>query len=403
MKLIANGRVLRILPLIVSGFVIAVLLSGADIPCDPPPVLAVETFATGLDQPIFLGSAPNDRERVYVIERETARVIIFKNGVRLAKPFLNLADRVGSEQPEQGLLGLAFHPRYPTKRLVFVNYTDKNGNTVVERFKIRKHRDKATRKKSKRILSFPQTAANHNGGMIAFGPNDNYLYIATGDGGGPGDPLGNGQRLDTMLGKILRIDIRAGSAIPYKIPPTNPFVNDPNALDEIWAYGLRNPWRFSFDRQTGDLYIADVGQEFREEIDFQPAASTGGENYGWNVAEGFACLGGAGTCGTNPGFAPPIHDYDHSTGRSVTGGYVYRGAAVPCLQGSYFFGEFSLGRVWSFRYDGASLTDFAERTAEFDPPGPDTLANITSFGEDGEGELYIVTYGGTVYKVVEAP
>lgn len=374
-----------------------------ELPCDTPPDLAVELFASGLDQPLFLGSAPGDSERLYVIERARARIILFKNGQRVAKPFLNLSDRVGAAQPEQGLLGFAFHPNYPEKRFIFVNYTDVNGDTVIERFRVRKHLDKARRDKSKPILAYDQTGNNHNGGMLIFGPNDKYLYIASGDGGGSNDPFGHGQRLDTLLGKILRINIRAGKGVPYKIPPDNPFVNDPNALDEIWSYGLRNPWRMSFDRETGDLYIGDVGQGAREEIDFQPASSMGGENYGWVVAEGFSCLGGTGTCGTNPGFTPPIHDYPRDVGRSVTGGYVYRGSAMPCLQGTYFFGDYSLGRVWSFRYDGATISEFTERTAELDPPGPNTLGNVASFGEDANGELYIVTYGGAIYKIVEAP
>jgi glucose/arabinose dehydrogenase len=368
---------------------------------DVLPALAVEVFATGLDQPTFLGSAPGDMERLFAIERATARIILFKNGQRASKPFLNLSDRVGASQPEQGLLGFAFHPQYPAKRFIFVNYTDVNGDTVIERFRIRKHLDKARRNKSKDILAFDQTGSNHNGGMLAFGPLDDYLYIASGDGGGSNDPFGHGQSLDTLLGKILRIDIRSGKKAPYKIPSSNPFVGNPNALDEIWAYGLRNPWRFGFDRLTGDLYIGDVGQSAREEIDYQPASSNGGENYGWNVAEGFACLGGTGACGTNPGFTPPIHDYPRDIGRSVTGGYVYRGSAIPSLQGTYVFGDFSLARVWSFKYNGTTLSEFIERTNELDPPGPETLGNVASFGEDAAGELYIVTYGGTIYRIIE--
>jgi len=368
----------------------------------PPPVLTVKTFATGLEQPTFLGSAPGDPERVYVSERATGHIVLFKNGVRMEEPFLDLSDRIGAAEQEQGLFGFAFHPRYPVNRYIFVNYTDMNGDTVVERFEINEDLDTANPGTGHPILAIEQPTPGHNGGMIAFGPLDHYLYIATGDGGPQGDPQDNAQRLDSPLGKILRIDVLSGTDVPYIIPPTNPFEGDPNALGEIWAYGLRNPWRFSFDRVTGDLYAGDVGWGSREEIDFQSAASGGGENYGWRVAEGFACRRGSGTCGTDPGFIPPIHDYAREIGRSVTGGYVYRGEAMPSLRGTYFFGDFVLGRVWSFRYDGSSLSEYTERTSELQPPGEDPLALITSFGEDARGEIYIVTYGGTIYKIVEA-
>ncbi len=389
--------------LLTSGLVAPEIPTDAAVSRDPSPtpVLAVETFATGLDQPVFVGSPPGDPDRILIVERETRRIIIFKNGVRLPKPYLNLADRAGATEPEQGVLGFAFHPDYPRRRQIYVNYTNKDGDTVIERFKVRKHLNKARRKKCKLILTIHQSAPNHNGGMLAFGPNK-YLYIGTGDGGGAEDPLGHGQSLDSLLGKILRIDVRAPRDIPYRIPPSNPFVNDANARDEIWAYGLRNPWRFSFDRLMGDLFIGDVGQEAREEVDFQRSDSPGGENYGWNAAEGLACRGGAGTCGSDFGLVPPIYDYAHpGAGRAVTGGYVYRGSAIPALQGTYFFGDYMMGHIWTFRYDGTSISEFADRTAQMAPP--DGFGYIASFGQDAAGELYVASYfTGTVFKIVPA-
>ena len=365
--------------------------------------LTVETVASGLIQPTFLGSGPGDPDRLYVLERTTGKVKLIKNGVVAPKPFLNLGSKINSDVSERGLLGFAIHPYYPAKRFAYVNYTDLNGDSVIERYRIRKSRDRANRNSVKPILKIDQTTDIHHGGMLAFGPLDKYLYISSGDGGPANDPDHHAQDLGVLLGKILRIDVDTGKARSYKIPSTNPFVGTPGARGEIWAYGLRNPWRLSFDRMTGDMYIGDVGQGAREEVDFQLASSTGGENYGWRIAEGFACRGGSGTCGTNPGFTPPIHDYNRTVGQCVTGGYVYRGSAIPSLQGTYFFADFVQGKVWSFRYTGGTVTEFTERTSELDPPGDATLGMISSMGEDANGELYIVNYGGFVFRIVAAP
>jgi glucose/arabinose dehydrogenase len=235
--------------------------------------------------------------------------------------------------------------------------------------------------------------------MLAIGPNDGYLYIATGDGGGANDPDGNAQNLDSLLGKLLRIEVDGGPA--YHIPGDNPFQGHAGMRGEIWAYGLRNPWRFSFDRTTGDLYLGDVGQGAREEIDFQPASSGGGENYGWDVAEGFACTGGVGSCGTDPGFTPPILDYGRELGRSVTGGYVYRGTAIPEFEGMYFFADFATARVWSLRYDGVSPVVYTEWNVKVQDGSGLDLRTISSFGEDGAGELYLLDYGdGELFRIV---
>jgi Glucose / Sorbosone dehydrogenase len=248
------------------------------------------------------------------------------------------------------------------------------------------------------IITIAQPYANHNGGMLAFGPNDGYLYIGMGDGGGSNDQDGRAQDPGQLLGKMLRIDVDGGS--PYAIPPSNPFAGPGLPLDEIWAIGTRNPWRWSFDRLTGDLFIGDVGQGQREELDFQPASSPGGENYGWRCMEGFRCTGWSGCTCNDSSLTLPIFDYTHSDGCSVIGGYVYRGCAVPDLQGTYFFADYCSARIWSFRYDGSAMTEFQERTTELDPSGSPSIGSITSFGEDGLGELYIVDQGGELFKIV---
>lgn len=372
------------------------------IPTEPSysggPAIGTELIASGFDQPVFVGGPPGDPRRLLVLERRTGRIYLIKDGVRVSRPFLSIPGKTGEYDGEMGLLGLAFHPNYQRNRFFYVNYTNTIGDTVIERYKARRSFNRARKGSAKLILTYDQPYTNHNAGVLAFSPIDGYLYVPTGDGGSGNDPANRAQSLDTLLGKILRIDVNSGN--PYAIPPDNPFVGNPDALPEIWAYGVRNPWRASFDRQTGDLYFGDVGQDHREEIDFQPVSSSGGENYGWKIAEGFACRGGTGTCGDDPGLTPPIHDYDHGDGVAVVGGFVYRGSAIPSLQGTYFFADHTLGRVWSFRHNGSVISEFQERTAELEPPGDSVINNVPSFGEDANGELYIVDYSGEIYKIV---
>jgi len=349
------------------------------------PSLAVVT--SGLSSPLFLTAPPGD-DRLFIVEK-TGRIRIVKNGALLATPFLDIGSQV-SNGGEQGLLGLAFHPQYGQNGIFVVNYTDPNGDTRVSRFAVSANPDLADGGSEQLVLAVPQPFTNHNGGMLAFGP-DGYLYIGLGDGGSGGDPQGNGQDRTTLLGSILRIDIDGST--PYAIPATNPYASSQTFRREIWAYGVRNPWRFSFDRTTGDLYTADVGQGAREEVDFQPASSAGGENYGWNIMEGSICFSPSSGCNQS-GLTLPVLDYDHSQGCSITGGYVYRGSAIPALQGRYLYGDFCSGWVRSFRMQGGQAV---ERT-EWPTLAPG--GSILSFGEDSQGELYVLSGSGSVYRIV---
>ena len=345
------------------------------------------TVASGLDFPLDVAAARNDASRLYVAEK-TGRIRLIENGQLVATPFLDLSALVSGDT-EQGLLGLVFHPSYPTDPRFFVNYTNLAGDTRVVSYRVSANPDVADPSSATTILAVDQPFANHNGGGLAFGP-DGFLYVALGDGGGANDPSGNGQSLATLLGKLLRIDV---GAVPYAVPPSNPFVGVTAARAEIWAFGLRNPYRFSFDRSTGDLYIGDVGQSAREEIDFASAASDGGENYGWDRTEGTLCTGG-GTCDTS-GITFPVTEYGHDDGCSVTGGYVYRGADVPALRGHYFYGDFCSGFVRSLRISGGAATERRE-WPELAPDG-----QITSFGEDAAGELHLTVADGRLLRVVE--
>jgi glucose/arabinose dehydrogenase len=361
--------------------------------------LHTERVASGLFRPLFVASPPGDTSRLFIVEQNTGRIKILTGGAVLPTPFLDIGHLITSSGNEQGLLGLAFHPVYSSNGYFFVDYTDTLGNTAVARYKVSGDPNQAEPESGFVILNVAQPFANHNAGMLAFGPGDGYLYIGLGDGGSAGDPGNRAQDDGELLGKILRIDVDGGS--PYAIPPDNPFVGAGDPLDEIWAKGLRNPWRFSFDRITYDLYIADVGQSLYEEIDFQDSSSSGGENYGWRLMEGDHCYNPPIDCDPG-GLTYPIHVYTHggSPGRcSVTGGYVYRGGAIPGLQGTYFFADYCSGQIWSFRYDGNNLTEFADRTSELDPGSGMSIDQISSFGEDAAGELYIVDLDGEVYKI----
>ena len=355
--------------------------------------LTTTVVASGLSSPVFITFPPGDTERIFIVQ-QGGRVRIVKNGSLLPGNFLNLQGRV-SCCGERGLLGLAFHPDYDSNGFFYVNYTDSSGNTVIARFQVTANPDSANFSSRQILLTVTQPYSNHNGGWIGFGPSDGYLYIALGDGGSGGDPQNRAQNPLTLLGKMLRIDIDTSQG--YKIPPSNPFADSTGTLKEIWALGLRNPWRNSFDRLTGDLYIADVGQGAWEEVDFQPFSSTGGENYGWRLKEGDHCFNPPDSCDTLTGLTDPIYEYPHTDGCSITGGYLYRGCAIPDLQGTYFFGDYCNGRVWSFRYNGIDTSEFQERTSELGVG----FFNISSFGEDALGELYIVGHNnGIIYKIV---
>lgn len=338
----------------------------------------------GLDRPVGLFNADDGSGRLFVLE-QPGTIRIIKDGEVLPTPFLNIVDEVGSGGSEQGLLGLAFHPNYTENGHFYVNYTDHNGNTVIARFNVSDNPDQADPASEVQLLGVEQPFANHNGGMLAFGP-DGYLYLGLGDGGSAGDPFGNAQSLDTLLGKILRIDVDAGD--PYGIPPDNPYANG-GGRPEIWAYGLRNPWRFSFDRLTNDLYIGDVGQNQWEEIDFLPAGSPGGANFGWNYREGLHPYEGSPPAGLN--LIDPVAEYDHSQGCSVTGGYVYRGPDLPDWSGVYLYGDYCSGLVWGLLH----LPDGSWQNARLFESG----ARITSFGQDQAGEIYLVDHQGRIYRL----
>ncbi|NNF13621.1 MAG: glucose dehydrogenase [Gemmatimonadetes bacterium] len=349
--------------------------------------LALEVVTDEVASPVGLASPPGDASRIFVLE-QPGRVRVIRDGTLLTDAFLDITSETSADG-ERGLLGLAFHPDYDVNGYVFVYYTDNAGDTRVERFTAAGP-DMADPGSGQIVLAVDQPYSNHNGGHMAFGP-DGYLYVALGDGGDGGDPQGNGQDLATLLGSILRLDVDGGS--PYAVPSDNPFVGTAGASPEIWVYGLRNPWRFSFDRANGDLYIGDVGQSRLEEISVQDAGSGGGENFGWNVMEGTDCFGAA-SCNTS-GLTLPVYEYDHDEGCSVTGGYVYRGAALTELAGRYFFGDFCSGFVRSFRYQAGAAVDVQDHGVDLG-----TIGGLSSFGEDSAGELYLLDIEGVVYRLV---
>jgi glucose/arabinose dehydrogenase len=338
------------------------------------------------DSPLYVTAPPGDRKRLFVVE-QGGRVRLLLNGRRVKRPFLDLTSLVKSGG-EQGLLSIAFAPDYSRSGRFYVDYTDRDGNTRVQELRRSKRSpNRASRSSRRQVLFVDQPFSNHNGGNLVFGP-DGYLYIGLGDGGSGGDPMGNSQDLGTLLGKMLRIDPRPSDGKPYGIPPDNPFVNMPRARPEIWAYGLRNPWRYAFDRETGDLWIGDVGQSSWEEIDLQRVGSPGGENYGWNRMEGDHAYDG----GTPPpDYVPPMHEYSSAgPACAVTGGYVYRGTLIPELRGAYLFADFCLGRIMALRRagDGPQAEDLGIR-----------LESLSSFGEDRRGELYAMSLSGGLFRI----
>ncbi len=341
--------------------------------------------AAGLERPIGLANANDGSGRLFVLE-QAGVIRIIRDGELLPAPFLDLRASVGSRGSEQGLLGLAFDPDYPANGFFYINYTDLEGNTVVARYHVSGDRpDQADIASESRLLYIQQPFSNHNGGHLAFGP-DGYLYIGLGDGGSAGDPQGNGQSLNTLLGKMLRIDVKQGE--PYAIPPDNPFARG-GGKPEIWALGLRNPWRFSFDRQNGDLYLGDVGQKLWEEIDYLPAAAPPGANFGWRYFEGSHVY--AGTPPSGLALTAPITEYSHDQGCSVTGGVVYRGKKMPAWQGVYLFGDYCTGNVWGL----LRAPDGSWQQARLF----ENVGRITSFGEDDTGEVYLTDHAGKVLRL----
>ena len=366
----------------------ATCAAGAPVAGIPP--LTARLVASGLRNPLDVQAAPGDRERLYVAQ-QGGRIHVLRNGQVQSTPFLDITARISSGG-ERGLLGLAFHPRFATNRLFFVNYTNPRGDTHIAEFRATSA-DAADAGSERVLLTETQPFANHNGGGLSF-DNSGRLLIALGDGGSGGDPLGNGQRLDTFLGKILRIDVDAGS--PYAVPADNPLRATPGAAPEIWAYGLRNPYRIFVDRPTGDLYIGDVGQNRIEEIDVGLASRRGGENYGWNALEGSQCFSPPNGC-SRSGLTMPVYEYAHSEGCSVTGGVVYRGCRMPDLSGTYFFADFCTGLVRSFRLANGQATEVRDWTA-----GLRGVDSPSSFGLDADGEVYVVDYDGEVYRLEPA-
>jgi glucose/arabinose dehydrogenase len=351
----------------------------------------LQLIASGLSVPLYLTAPPGDLSRLFIVEK-TGGIRIVKEGSLLPSPFLDISTQV-SGGPEQGLLGLAFTPDYATTGRFIVHYTGIDGNTRLSSFRVSSDPDVADPTSEQVILAAAQPYSNHNGGQVTFGP-DGFLYLGLGDGGSANDPEGRAQNLSDLLGSILRLDVQGGA--PYTVPPDNPFVGQAGAQPEIWSYGLRNPWRFSFDRATGDLYIADVGQNRIEEVDVATSAGGSGKgvNYGWNLMEGSLCR--SGEC-NDPGLTPPTFEYDHRQGCSIAGGYVYRGSAIPAIQGVYFYADFCQGWVRSFRYDNGAAIE------ETDWPTLRPGGSVTSFGEDAAGELYVLSAVGTVFKMVPEP
>lgn len=368
--------------------------AGVEKPCrieDPPskfPTVRLEQIARGFNDPVGLYPAGDGSGRLFVVEQD-GEIRVLRDGKKLSRPFLDIRKRVRSGG-ETGLLGLALHPGFQKNGRFFVNYTrSRDGlQTVVAEFRVKDPGGSADAESEKILLTFDQPYANHNGGQMAFGP-DGYLYIGTGDGGSGNDPHGNGQRLNTLLGKILRIDVdQKSKSKPYAVPKDNPFADRKDARPEIWAYGLRNPWRFSFDPLDGTLYAADVGQRAREEIN----VIRKGKNYGWNIMEGNLCTPGVDPDCDPKGLEKPIIDYPRSEGVAVIGGYVYRGRALPGLCGAYLYGDYGSGTIWALRYDGKTVTR-QEKLLESRRP-------LTSFGQDEAGEVYVVEHGGRIFKIL---
>jgi hypothetical protein len=372
----------------------------AGVPTTAGTALDSVRVASGLDRPVHLTAPPLDPSRVFIVEQD-GRIRILQNGTLLPTPFLDVT-ALASCCGERGLLGLAFHPEYETNGRFFVNYTNNAGNTVIARYQVSGDPNVADAGSALVLLTIPQDFSNHNGGQLAFGP-DGFLYVGTGDGGSGGDPNERAQDPTSLLGKMLRLDV--DQAGPPWAAASNPF-NDGGAsppLDEIWSSGWRNPWRFSFDRGTGDLYVGDVGQDVWEEISYEPAGGPGGANYGWDVFEGDGhCYESDPECATPAAFVMPVLEYSHAEGCSVTGGFVYRGCALPDLRGTYFYSDFCTPFIRTFEgVAGGTAQNLADRTADLAPGGGLSIDAVSSFGEDARGELYVLDLNdGEVFKIV---
>lgn len=378
--------------------------------------LSSELIADGFSKPVYAAALPGSPGCLVVLEQKGI-IKVVQNSQVLRKVFLDITDRVHhpvSPGDERGLMGLAFHPEYKQNGFLYVNYVDEDDVTHISRFQVTDNTLRPDPKSEKILFTLQQPFSNHNGGHLDFGPKDGYLYISLGDGGKFGDPYNHAQNLETLFGALLRINVDAGD--PYGIPADNPFINNPKARPEIWAWGLRNVWRFSFDSKTGDLYMGDVGQNKWEEIDYQPANSSGGENYGWRIMEANHCYNPETDC-DETGLVKPILEYPNDAnymrvltgmdepnvdGCSVTGGYVYRGKAIPELRGTYFFADYCSGNIWTFKVDDGQAVDFRNRTEEIAIGGGDFTTYISSFGEDENGELVVVDYNGGIYRIIPA-
>jgi glucose/arabinose dehydrogenase len=374
-------------------------------PSGSAPVLqATDLGVDGLTEPIFLTHEPDgDSGRLFVLER-SGRIRIIEDSALHEEPFLDISSKVVVEGGEYGLLGLAFAPDYESSGLFYVHYSDRTeegdvGDSIIEEYRVTSDRDVADPASARLVLHVeqPEEHGNHKGGSIAFG-GDELLYIALGDGGGSGDPEGHAQRLDVLLGKLLRIDPRADGANAYTVPAGNLKDTVPAAAPEIWDYGLRNPFRFTFDGCTGDLYIGDVGQGQWEEVDIE-LAGDGGKNYGWNVLEGSHCYEPSSGC-VETGLTSPALEYDHDLGRSITGGAVYRGSAIPGIRGSYVYADYADNQVWMTAYDRTQRAVTMPVTLTQDL---NNMTDIVSITNGSDGELYFVSLAGSVYRLESAP
>jgi glucose/arabinose dehydrogenase len=389
----------RFIGMIVASVLLAMAIGTAYVPAQANFgfKLALEPIVDTFTQPIFLTHAGDSSGRLFVATKP-GQVNIVKDGQRIPQPFLDIQGRISANNYEQGLLGLAFHPNYASNGLFYLNYSaPETGNTIIAERKVSAtDPNRADPDYERLIIEIKQPYTNHNGGMIAFGP-DGYLYIGMGDGGSAGDPTGQAQNLRSLLGKILRINVDAqANGKAYAIPADNPFVGQSNAAPEIWSYGWRNPWRFSFDRLTGDKFFGDVGQNAFEEVHYEAANAPAGLNYGWNRMEGLHCYPNSGqtNCNADGKFVLPVIEYGRDFGLSVVGGYVYRGQQFPDMQGVYFYADFGQSRIWALRKTADGLWENAELTQAGFP--------ISSFGEDEAGELYLVDFAGGIYKLIQA-